>query len=130
MKILIVEDEPVSRTLLTGILGDYGKCNTAKNGKAALKEFTRALKKKSPYDLVCLDILMPKLDGHEVLQGLKKVQREEGLKEVNFSKVIMITALSDKDSMVGSFVRGCEGYIIKPVTAGKIKKELKALELI
>jgi two-component system chemotaxis response regulator CheY len=130
MKILIVEDDPIHRTLLKELLAEYGTCDTAKNGKIALTSFSENLKTGVPYDLVCLDIMIPKLSGQEVLQGIKKVQTEEGIKEEKMCKVIMVSALDDKDSILGSFVRGCEGYIVKPATAEKLLNELKDLGLV
>ena len=67
MKTLIVEDEPTSRLLLQAILSGYGDCDIATDGEEAVEAFRSALEQGVPYNLVCMDIMMPKLDGHEAL---------------------------------------------------------------
>ena len=74
MKILIAEDEFVSRTKLEKILSSYGECHVTVDGSEALLAFKAALETNEPYDLICLDILMPKMDGHEALQEIRKME--------------------------------------------------------
>ena len=63
MKILIAEDDRVSRTFMEKFMSAYGQCDIAVDGMEAIDLFMEALKRKEPYDLACLDIMMPKVDG-------------------------------------------------------------------
>jgi two-component system chemotaxis response regulator CheY len=71
MKILIAEDDMMSRKFLYKFLSKYGECDITVDGMEAIDAFLLALKDKKPYDLVCLDIMMPKVDGLKALKRLK-----------------------------------------------------------
>ncbi len=124
MKFLIVEDDPVTTKLLKSVFSQYAECEHSDNGMEALDRVIEAGAAGEPYDLVTLDIMMPGMDGHDVLARIKR------LKKKNSPKVVMITALGDKKNIQRSYVRGCDGYLIKPVERDAIEKKLKNLELI
>ena len=63
MRILIVEDDFICRRLVHDILAPYGDCDVAMNGKEGMKAFKMALNAGKPYNLICLDIMMPEMDG-------------------------------------------------------------------
>lgn len=63
MKILIVEDDYASRRFLNKLLSDYGECDITVNGKEAVDAFMLSCLDEAPYQLICLDIMMPELDG-------------------------------------------------------------------
>lgn len=63
MKILIAEDDLASRQFLLQVLTGYGDCDVTVDGIEAVEAFTTAHKTKKPYDLICLDIMMPRVDG-------------------------------------------------------------------
>jgi len=67
MRILIVEDEKISRMHMTKIASIYGKCDIATDGEMAIDLIRNAFKNKKPYDLIFLDIILPKLSGQIVL---------------------------------------------------------------
>ncbi|HEX7501078.1 MAG TPA: response regulator, partial [Polyangia bacterium] len=71
MRILIVEDDMTSRILLRKMLEPFGSCDMAVNGKEAVEAFRQAQEADEPYALVCLDIMMPELDGQEALQAMR-----------------------------------------------------------
>ena len=79
MKTLVVEDDLVSRQLLQTILSRYGECNVAVNGKEALSAFSLAWKALQPYDLICLDVMMPEMDGQETLRQIRKIEYDRSL---------------------------------------------------
>ena len=79
MKTLIVEDEFTSRRLLQKILAAYGECDIAIHGKEALEAFRLARDEREPYDLICLDIMMPEMDGQETLKMIRKTEEEMGI---------------------------------------------------
>ena len=63
MKTLIVEDDFTSRLLLQELLRRFGPCHVAVNGVEAVDAVTAALTANAPYDLICLDIMMPVMGG-------------------------------------------------------------------
>ncbi len=63
MKSLIVEDDFTSRNLMQIYLADMGPCHVAVNGREAVEAVTESLNEQKPYDVICLDIMMPEMDG-------------------------------------------------------------------
>ena len=130
MKCLIVEDEFVARRLMQRYLSSYGDCDIAIDGKEAIEAFTWAMEEKAPYDLICMDIMMPNMDGHEALKAIRQIENEHGISGLDGVKVIMVTALEDSKNVMGSFREGCEVYIVKPVEKKKLLAEVEKLGLI
>jgi len=131
MKTLIVEDDFISRTLIQEMLSPYGPCHSASNGLECLTAFEQSLKNKTPYDLVCLDIMMPEMDGQEALRRLRELEEKMGIGGSDLAKVIMISALGDAKSIMKSFMKGqCEAYLTKPVDRDKLLATCRKLGLI
>ena len=129
MKILIAEDDAVSRCTLQGVLAPYGESYLAENGETALEAFTDALCRKSPFDLICLDIMMPKLSGMEVLDAIRKFEEDIGIGGLAGVKIIMTTAVEDKREVLGAFKLGCEAYILKPINAAELLSKISEFGL-
>jgi len=128
MKILVAEDEYIGRVLLVEMLSPFGTCDTAENGVEAFEMVKKSFETK-PYDLVCLDIMMPELDGQQVLQQIRELESE--LKVENGIKVIMTTALDDSGNIMRAFTQGaCEGYLTKPIDKVKLIEQIQELGLI
>ncbi len=130
MKTLIVEDDRFCSMVLEKILTPYGECIVAVNGQEALDEFQNAHKKKEPFDLVCLDIMMPKMDGQEALKEVRKIEENMKILGLDGVKIIMVTALDDNKSIMQSFREQCEGYIVKPIDKNKLLNEIRLLGLL
>jgi len=131
MKILIVDDDLVCRMLLQDILAPYGNCHTAVNGKEAVKAFSIATGKKEPYDLICLDIMMPEMDGQETLKEIRRLEKDKNIAGSDQVKIIMVSALGDAKNIMESFVKGqCEAFVTKPITVDGILKHVRKLKLI
>ena len=108
-------------------LSKYGSCDIAMNGMEAIDLVMNAVESKTPYDLICLDIMMPKVDG---LKALKIIREIEGKSTLPPSKIIMTTALNDKNSIDEAYKLGCEAYAWKPIDVDKFNEVLKKLNLI
>ena len=93
MKILIVEDDMVSRRFLGKFLSQYGECDIVVDGMEALDAYLIAIKEEDPYDLICLDIMMPKVDGVKVLKAIRDFEVQRGIQAENKVKIIIITGL-------------------------------------
>ncbi len=120
MKILIVEDDPISQKVLANILNGYGEVQVANNGMEAQKLFSASLASSKPFDLVCLDIMMPEIPGVDVLKNMRKEEASHGIHGLAGAKVIMTSSLDDGGSVLGSFRAGCEAYIVKPIDRSKL----------
>lgn len=130
MRILIAEDDYVSRRFLYKFLSRYGECDVTVDGMEAIDVFLMGLDEGRPYDLVCLDIMMPELDGIRALKTMRKLEVERGVLEGNRAKVIMTTALSHTDQVLDSFDSGSEGYAVKPIDTEKLVKVMERLQLV
>lgn len=130
LKILVVEDDFTSRKVMCGMLQAYGKCDIAVNGKEAVKAFSEALDKGEKYDLICLDIMMPEMDGQAVLKEIKRIELSKDMIGSDCAKIIMTTAMSDSKSVMQAFREQCEAYIVKPIRKEKILEQLHLLGLV
>lgn len=130
MKVLIAEDDFTSRRVMSRLLSKYGECDITVDGREAITAFNMALESGDPYDLVCLDILMPELDGYVALKTIRAMEREKNITEDSQVKVIMTTALNDRKNVSKAFELGCEAYAGKPIVAEKFENELRKLGLI
>ncbi len=132
IKILIVEDEFISRTLLKEILTPFGDCDVVTNGVEAIKALEESYcTDGTRYDLVCLDIMMPKLSGHEVLRDMRRIEKEQGIYGPDVAKVIMVTALDDAKNIMEAMVEGrCAAYLTKPISRINLLEQLYQLQLI
>ncbi|MBD3319970.1 MAG: response regulator [Chitinivibrionales bacterium] len=130
MKMLVVEDDFNSRKMLQNMLHHYGECDVAVNGKEAVRAVKTAWNEKRPYKIVFLDIMLPEMDGQEVLKKLRELEEEKGVGGSDCMKIIMTTALDDKQNIMEAFRHQCEGYLVKPLTGEKLQQQLEELELI
>lgn len=130
MRILIAEDDTVSRKFLQKFLNQYGECDIAADGLETIDSFLYALNENRPYHLICLDIMMPKLDGIKTLKMIRDIETEKKLAETDRVKIIMTTALNDKKTVMDSYNAGCEAYTWKPIDLEKFVEVMKNLGLI
>jgi len=130
MKILIAEDDLASRRFLSKFLAQYGEVDLVVDGLEALDAYLMANKEKAPYDLICLDIMMPKVDGVKVLKAIRDFESKQGIVSEQRVKVIMTTALAETDYVNQAFKIGCEAYAAKPIDTNKMLEVIKKLGLI
>jgi len=131
MKTLIVEDNFVSRRILKDILSPFGDCDVAIDGSEAIQAYRLAWEDGKPYELICMDIMMPKVDGQEALVKIRELERTRGIKSRDEVKVIMISALDSPKTVFASYYRGgATSYIVKPVTREKLLEEIGKFGLL
>jgi two-component system chemotaxis response regulator CheY len=128
LKTLIVEDEFTSRALLREMLKRYGAPQVAMNGREGVEAVRAALEAGEPFDLICLDIMMPELDGQEALRQIRQI--EEEMRPAKRARVIMTTALADRDTVVESINSQCDYFLVKPIDGRVLLDELRRLDLI
>ena len=102
--VLVVDDNEMNRDMLCSLLQSDGhKTSVAENGRLGLE-----LIKAKPYDLVLLDVMMPEMNGYQVLERLKS---DPSLYDI---PVIVLSALDEIGSVVRCIELGAEDYLPKP----------------
>ncbi|MEQ8336454.1 MAG: response regulator [Cyclobacteriaceae bacterium] len=116
MKLLIVDDSSVMQRTIQKNLVDYGLeiVGTASNGIQAIE-----LVKKHKPDVITMDITMPEMDGITCLENIMAIHPD--------TKVMMITALSDKLTGLQALEKGARGFIYKPVNSENLTRALDKL---
>ena len=130
MKILLAEDDYVTRKAMDSFLSKYGECDVTVDGSEAVDAFMLALEEEDPYDLVCLDIMMPVMDGYQALMAIRNLEKERNIPKEKQSKVIMTTALNDEKNVKMAFELGCTIYSGKPIDQKRFEQALKKLGLV
>jgi two-component system chemotaxis response regulator CheY len=130
MKSLVVEDEFVARSVLQRFLARYGECDVAVDGSEAVAAVDAALRDGAAYDVVCLDIGLPKMDGQGVLERIRELELQRGIQLGQGCRVIMTTATTAKDHVLGAFRGGADAYLTKPISLGALTQELKTLRVL
>ena len=126
MKILVVDDEAVSREKLMLLLSVYGECDSADKGETALEMFKRARSENRPYGLITMDVEMPGMSGKDVIAQMREIERTP---PEHRAKILMVTITADVWTVLSSFKIGCDGYIIKPFTEEKVKEVLSSCSI-
>lgn len=116
MKLLIVDDSSIIRKAIQKYLNEFNLeiVGEAGDGKTALRMFIE----KSP-DLVTMDITMPEMDGLASLTEMKKANAAP--------KILIITALKDKETALDALQKGASGFLGKPFTEDQLKAEIARL---
>jgi len=129
MKTLIVEDDLTSRLLLQTLLSSYGECHVAVNGKEAIDAFRWATDGGRKYDLICMDIMMPEMDGQTALKEIRALEETAGIPPHTGVKIIMTTAVCDTKAVFAAYEELCDGYLFKPLDTAKLIQYLKSFGL-
>ena len=117
MKILVVEDDPRTRSLLTKGLGDSGhECAACANGEEALSKLAE---KEQRFDLVLLDVMMPVCDGWQTLERLR-ARRDR-------TPVVMLTARHEVEERVQGLKLGADDYLLKPFAWSELLARIEAV---
>ena len=127
MRILIAEDDFASRKAILKFLSAYGECDVTVDGMEAIDAFMMALEEEDPYDLICLDVMMPVMDGCQALNNIRDIEREHNVDPADQARVIMTTALNEEKNVKKAFELGCTVYCAKPIDLEKLKDMLEKL---
>jgi two-component system, chemotaxis family, chemotaxis protein CheY len=130
MKTLIVEDDFTSRLLMQELLRGFGMAHIAVDGQEAVEAVRAALEANEPYDLICLDIMMPGMDGQQALKEIRAQEEAKGIFSTDGAKIIMTTALDDIQHKINAFSSLCDGYLTKPIRRDQLLAELRKYKLI
>jgi two-component system chemotaxis response regulator CheY len=127
-RILVVDDDPTMLELLETILAPLGTVEVATDGIDGIARFRSACECRRPFDLVCLDLRMPGMDGHRTLSALRRMERSHlGAVSRAGAQILMLTAVSDRTSVQRAVSAGCDGYLVKPFSADEVMRKLQEL---
>ncbi|MBI2353651.1 MAG: response regulator [Deltaproteobacteria bacterium] len=131
MRCLVVEDEDFGRELVKCLLMDYAESiDTANNGAEAVEQFERALHEGRPYQLVCLDIMMPIMDGQEALKRMRQLEKGAVPPAGKPAVIIMTTALDSLQEIQEAIWQGdCDDYLVKPISQADLVALLHKFKL-
>ena len=127
LRMLVVEDDFASLFLLRSFLSQYGLCRIAATGSKAVEMVGSALKRGEKFDLICLDVMMPGMDGIEVLRRIRALERSFGILPSFGAKIIMTTADNDANQVLQCFQEFCDSYILKPIDLDNLLVQMKSL---
>jgi two-component system, chemotaxis family, chemotaxis protein CheY len=128
MRILVVEDDFASRRMMQKFLEPYGEIDVVVDGEEAVQAFRIAWEEYKPYELLFMDIMMPKMDGHEALRRIREIEEELGVKPQNEAKIIMTSVLEDPKNVMEAYNEGgATSYLVKPIDREKLREELSRL---
>jgi two-component system chemotaxis response regulator CheY len=95
-----------------------------------MEAFGAAQENGRPYDLICMDILMPEMDGQTAIKEIRAREEAMGTPPANGVKIIMTTAVDDAKNVVESFQSLCDAYLFKPIDTGKLLGHIRDLHLV
>ncbi len=131
MRILIVEDDFLSRNILRDLVSEYGVCDVAVDGQEAILAFDLAWEDGAPYELVFMDIMMPGVNGLEAVKRIREMEKERGINGQRETKIVMTTALGDPKTVFEAYYqRGATSYVVKPITREKVIAEMRKAGLM
>ena len=130
MRILIVEDNPTNQRLLSNMLSGFAECDIAKDGQEGVEYYQKALADEEPYDLICLDVMMPVMDGHEALAEIRRIETDNQVPVDQQVKILMTTAVSSPSSIDSARETGSDGYLVKPIRKVALYEEIERLEIL
>lgn len=130
MKTLIVEDDFTCRLLLQEYLKNYGASHVAVNGREAVDAVKAALDQGQPYDLICLDLMMPEMDGFQALDEIRDAEKTRGVKPSRGVKVLVTTALDQLTHIQQAFHGLCDAYMVKPIEKPALLSQLQKLGMV
>ncbi len=130
MRTLIVDDQPANRHVLQRMLSRFGSCDEAADGQHAINALTAGWDAERPYDLVCLDIMMPGMNGLQTLVAIRKLETTRGILNSHRVKIFMVTALHDESAISSAYCDGCTAYLTKPLEYRLLLGNLVHLKLL
>lgn len=130
LSILLVDDDFTSRVMLQGLLLPLGECHVAVNGIEAVEAFGWAFKTAKKYDLICMDVRMPEMDGIEAVRQIRSIEEAEGVLSTFGVKILMTTAMCDLKTVNSSYGSLCDAYLLKPIDGAQLERSLVDLRLV
>ncbi|MGA3029044.1 MAG: response regulator [Bryobacteraceae bacterium] len=129
-RMLLVEDDFACRLLLQSFLSRYGECHVAVNGREAVEAFRSAFERGQRYDLICMDIMMPEMDGREAVRQVRALEEAHGVLSSSGVKIIMTTTVDDLKEIIRCFKELCDAYLMKPIDLAQLLVHMRSWQLV
>jgi two-component system chemotaxis response regulator CheY len=130
LRILIVEDDLACRLLLQTFLARYGECHVALNGREAVDLFRTSFDRGSSYDLICMDVMMPEMDGREAVRQIRAFEEDRRIRSPYGATIFMTTTVQEIREVFQCFRELCDAYLLKPIDLGQLLTKMKFFELV
>ena len=130
MRILIVDDDTTNTNLLASMVAKLGESETAHSGKEAISVFKSAWEDWRPFDLIFLDILMPEMDGCEVLIKIRELEKEKQIADKFKASIIMVSGVSEKEMVMACLRDGCDDFLVKPIETRLLFNKINNIRLL
>ncbi len=130
LRILVLEDDASTCRLMQIFLDQIGECRIVSGGRTALDAFQSALDQEKPFDLLLLDIMVPEINGIDVLKKVRTIERSRGIHDRDRAKVIITSSLSDARNMEQAQSAESNGYLVKPVNRAKLFSTIRTMGLL
>ena len=130
MRILIVDDDTQNSALLKKFLKPISNCSSAESGAQAIEIFKTAIENNEPFALILLDFKMPNMDGYDALKIIRKFEKQHGIVGQATVKIIMVTGMGDKETIIKHLSAGCDGYVVKPINANQLMTAINKTGLL
>lgn len=127
MRILVADDDEECRRVIYLYLAPLGDCDAVADGDLAVACVRKAFEESKPYDLICLDIIMPNKDGQQALAEIRAIEKQNGRTRLTRAKILMITALGDSTNVLKALGSQCDSYVVKPVNKVTLHKQIRSL---
>lgn len=124
IKTLIIDDEIQGYTCIKSMLG---VCDIVESGLIGVEYAETALKIKSYYNLILLDVVIPDLDGIEVIRKIRDLEKSYNIKSSSEAKIVVVSSRRDEPTILEAFRNGATGWIDKPVATDLFLTKLKNL---
>lgn len=128
LKILVAEDEMTSRLIVKKILSAYGDVSVCEDGQEAIRAFEAAHTEGRPFDLICMDFMMPGMDGREALAHIRMFEKEKNIHHQSRVKVILLTGMSTIESEYEDIKVLCDAIVQKPVRKDSLIAAVDSLD--
>jgi two-component system chemotaxis response regulator CheY len=116
--------------VLQTFLSRHGECQAAVNGTEAVEAFRIAMEQGKPYDLICMDILMPEMNGREAVRHIRAMEEARGILSTLGAKIIMTTTVEDVKEVILCYQELCDAYLMKPIDLTELIGQMKRFQLV
>jgi two-component system chemotaxis response regulator CheY len=130
MRVLLVDDDFGCRLMLRTFLSRYGECDVAVNGNEAVEAFRLASEAGRDYDLVCMDVMMPEMDGREAVRQIRAYEEARSILAPRRTKIIMTSAVGTISESGRPFDELYDACITKPIDLGRLLRQIKSYQLV
>ena len=130
MRSLIVDDSMTNAKMLKSFLSPFGECDIVTNGKEAIEVYNNSLESDNLYHLICLDIMMPEMNGQIALVKLRQIEDEKKILNHDRVKIIMVSGAPLRENLINAFKGRCDAYLPKPFSKNGLFRHLYSLELV